>query len=131
MVELIALPAPIDRGFVRYLLTQEICAHRHYWWFDPSIEIAALLVADHRDPADVWLLHEAIYANFDTCGILPRHLLISAGIDRVRSHIAITEHPRKTVLLDDLDQLPDAAVEQILLARRGRYLPAGPAPLRR
>ncbi|WP_030925445.1 hypothetical protein [Streptosporangium amethystogenes] len=66
---LIRGPGPVDLPFARFLLTQETRAYGHSWGFRHGIEIAAILVAEHHQVQDVWLLWEAIYRSFDTWGI--------------------------------------------------------------
>lgn len=67
---LIRTPDHTDADFARFLLMQETQRHGHSWGFGHSIEIAALLVAEHRHVEDVWLLWEAICRSFDTwCGL--------------------------------------------------------------
>lgn len=72
-------PGPVDHDFASFLLDQETQFHRHCWGFSHSIEIAAFLLAEHRQPDDVWRLWRAITSSFDTwCG-LPHRLLLAGG----------------------------------------------------
>ncbi|MWA07272.1 hypothetical protein F8568_044480 [Actinomadura sp. LD22] len=63
---LILAPSPVDHDFARFLLDQETQFHRHCWGFSHSIEIAALLLAEHHQPDDVWHIWRAITTSFDT-----------------------------------------------------------------
>ncbi|TMR89012.1 hypothetical protein [Nonomuraea basaltis] len=101
--DLIREPGPADLDFARYLLAQEIHSHRRSWGFCHSIELAVLLVAEHRQVEDVWLLHEAVYASIDTWGILPHRLLYAAGIERTRHYVATSDHPRQDARRAALD----------------------------
>ncbi|MFC4116025.1 hypothetical protein [Nonomuraea zeae] len=101
-----------------------IHAHRRSRGFCRSIELAVLLVAEHRQVEDVWLLHEAVYASFDTWGILPHRLLYAAGIERTRRYVATSDHPRQGSVLDELSRITettDERVEQLLADRRSHY----------
>jgi len=57
---LIRMPGPADHDFVLFLLEQELQRHQNSWGFEHTIEIAALLVAEHRSVEDVWSLWRAI-----------------------------------------------------------------------
>ncbi|MEU5403589.1 hypothetical protein ABZ348_30355 [Streptomyces sp. NPDC005963] len=51
--DLIRLPGLVDIDFARFLLSQETQWHGHAWGFSHTIEIAALLVAEHRRAQDI------------------------------------------------------------------------------
>jgi len=78
-----------DPPLLRYLLEQEVLAHRNapFQGFAPSLESAAFLVASLRSPEDLWLLAQAKLANFDTyCG-LDTLYLFTAGVKETLSEI--------------------------------------------
>ncbi|MFC7637673.1 hypothetical protein ACFQWA_17120 [Streptomyces thermogriseus] len=56
----------INHGFARVLPDQEARFHRHGWGYSHTIEVAALLLAEHRRPDDICLLRQAITADFGT-----------------------------------------------------------------
>ncbi|MEU7942432.1 hypothetical protein [Microbispora bryophytorum] len=124
--DLIRRPGPVDIDFARFLLVQETHSHGHAWGFRHGIELAAILVAEHRQVQDVWLLWEAIYRSFDTWGIMPHQLLYSAGVERTRRHATDSDHPHRDLLLEDLRKLSDVTDEQVeqLIAERRRYYAA-------
>ncbi|GAA2362822.1 hypothetical protein [Dactylosporangium salmoneum] len=113
-----------DADFARFLLAQEILRHGHCWSFNHSIEIAALLVAEHRDVSDIWLLWKAVCRSFDTwCG-LPHRLLYAAGVAVTAEHVRSSTHPQRDGLLDLLNGLAgttDEQVTRLLIERRGYY----------
>ncbi|MFK4149148.1 hypothetical protein [Streptomyces sp. NPDC004065] len=116
--------APVDHCFARFLLEQETLFHRHCWGFSHSIEIAALLLAEHRRPEDVWHLWEAICTSFDTwCG-LPHQLLFAAGgKQRTISYVTNCDHEQRDNLLEHLHELDTATDDQVtaLIAERRQY----------
>jgi hypothetical protein len=120
---LIRTPDHADAGFARFLLKQETRWHGHGWGFSHSIEIAALLVAEHRRIEDVWLLWEAILRSFDTwCG-LPHRLLFSAGVVRVVEYVGNSDHPQRDNVLQCLQEILPVTDEEStrLLTGRRRY----------
>ncbi|WP_431904329.1 hypothetical protein [Nonomuraea sp. bgisy101] len=80
--DLIRQPEPVDIDFARYLLVHETPSQGHSWGFRHDIEIAAILVAEHRQVQDVRLLWDAIYRSSDTWGVVPHQLLYTAGVKR-------------------------------------------------
>jgi hypothetical protein len=121
--DLIRRPGPVDIDFARFLLVQETHSHGHSWGFRQSIEIAAILVAEHRQVQDVWLLWEAVWRSFDTWGIMPHQLLYAAGVERTWRHATDSDHPQRDLLLEDLRKLSDVTDEHVeqLIAERRRY----------
>ncbi|GAB3275341.1 hypothetical protein GCM10027589_00430 [Actinocorallia lasiicapitis] len=125
--DLIRRPGLVDLGFARYLLAQETQSHGHSWGFRHGIEIAALLVAEHRQVHDVWLLWEAINRSFDTWGIMPHQLLYAAGVEPTLRYVTESDHPQRDLVLDDLRKLSDVTdeqVEQLIAERRRSYTEA-------
>lgn len=121
---LILAPAPVDHGFARFLLGQETRFHRHCWGFSHSIEVAALLLAEHRRPDDIWHLWRAITAGFDSwCGLPHRLLLAGGGTQRTVSYVADSEHEQRNNLLGHLYELQAATDDDVttLIAERRRY----------
>ncbi|WP_449060698.1 hypothetical protein [Planomonospora algeriensis] len=120
---LIRTPDRADAGFARFLLKQETQRHGHSWGFSHTIEIAALLVAEHRRTEDIWLLWEAILRSFDTwCG-LPHRLLLSAGAARAVEYVGTCDHPQRDDVLQRLQEILPVTDEEIarLLSERRRY----------
>ncbi|MEO3786889.1 hypothetical protein ABGB12_26490 [Actinocorallia sp. B10E7] len=120
-------PGLADLEFARFLLVQETHAHGHYWGFCHSIEIAAILVAEHRRVQDVWLLWEAVHRSFDTLGIMPHRIVYAAGVEHTLQYVADSDHPRRDLLLEDLRRMADTTDEQVarLLADRRRHHASG------
>ncbi|MEU8279395.1 hypothetical protein ACFYOK_00230 [Microbispora bryophytorum] len=58
--DLIRRPGPVDIDFARCLLVQETHSHGHAWGFRHGIELAAILVAEHRQVQDVWLTSDSL-----------------------------------------------------------------------
>jgi hypothetical protein len=121
---LILAPEPVDHDFACFLLDQETRFHRHCWGFSHSIEVAALLLADHRRPDDVWRLWQAITTSFDTwCGLPHRLLLAGGGTARTVDHIVGSDHEQRHKLLQHLQEIPEATDDDVtaLIAERRRY----------
>lgn len=121
---LIRLPGPVDVDFARFLLVQETRWHGHAWGFSHSIEIAALLVAEHRRVQDIWLLWEAVVRSFDTWGgFQPHSLLFAAGVARTIEYVSTSDHPQRSKLLEHLHEIPEASEGAVTghLADRRRY----------
>lgn len=121
---LICIPGPVDHDFACFLLEQEARFHRHGWGFSHSIEIAALLLAEHRRPDDVWHLWQAITTSFDTwCGIPHRLLFAGGGTARTLAHVTGSSHEQRSNLLEHLHEIPQATGENVtaLIAERRRY----------
>jgi hypothetical protein len=121
---LIRTPEPADRDLALFLLEQEALRHRNSWGFSHSIEIAAILVAEHRHVDDVWPLWDAIRTSFDTwCGI-PHRLLVAGGVNRTLEHIANSSKQQRDRLLEQLQELvslTDDDVTSLLAERRRHY----------
>lgn len=120
----ILAPGPVDHGFARFLLDQETRFHRHCWGFSHSIEVAALLLAEHRRPDDVWPLWQAITSSFDTWYGLPHRLLLAGGgTARTAAYVAGSGHEQRDNLLQHLRGIPEASDDDVaaLLAERRRY----------
>ncbi|MFC9280174.1 CHRD domain-containing protein [Streptomyces collinus] len=114
-----------DHDFALFLLDQEVQRHENSWGFSHSIEIAALLVAEHRHVDDVWPLWEAICRSFDTwCGI-PHRLLFAGGVTRTLEHVGNSSGPQRNQLLERLQEhvpLTDEDVTALLAERRQYYV---------
>lgn len=115
---LIRAPGPADREFALFLLEQEALRHRNSWGFSHNIEIAAILVAEHRRVEDVSPLWKAICTSFDImCGI-PHRLLFAGGVSRTLEHVddpSLLKHLRGLPLPTDDD------VTALLKARRRHH----------
>ncbi|MEV5510122.1 hypothetical protein [Streptomyces orinoci] len=121
---LILAPGPIDHGFAHYLLDQETQFHRHCWGFSHSIEIAALLLAEHRRPNDIWHLWQAVTTSFDTwCGLPHRLLLAGGGTARTVAYVAGSGHGQRHNLLEHLREIPETTDDDVtaLIAERRRH----------
>ncbi|MFI0355955.1 hypothetical protein [Actinomadura sp. 9N407] len=121
---LIRTPGPADHDFACFLLDQEARFHRHCWGFSHSIETAALLVAEHHRPDDVWLLWDAVVTSFDTwCGIPHRLLLAGGGTAHTIAHVSSSGHQQRDNLLGHLLQIPEATAENVaaLIAERRQH----------
>ncbi|MFE4052960.1 hypothetical protein [Streptomyces sp. YIM B13518] len=121
---LILCPGPVDHDFARFLLDQEMRLHRHCWGFSHSIEAAALLLAEHRRPDDIWRLWQAITTSFDTWCDLPHRLLFAGGgTTRTIAYVVNSGHDQQDNLLGHLQELAEATDNDVtmLLAQRHRY----------
>lgn len=117
-------PGPVDHDFTRFLLDQETRFHRHCWGFSHTIEAAALLLAEHRRPDDIWHLWQAITTSFDTwCGLPHRLLLAGGGTTRTIAYVNASGHEQRDNLLGHLQELAEATDDDVtaLLAERRRY----------
>lgn len=126
VLEALALVAgPVDHGFARFLLEQEVLLHEHSWGFSEGLEIAALLVAEHRRPEDVWPLWDAIGASFDTwCGVPHSLLMAAGGTARTIAYVtAASGRDERHGLLEELDELDEMTGEEAaaFVAERRRY----------
>lgn len=71
-----------DRELVRFLFTHEILAAENdsFQGYCDGLELAAVLLARYRDPADVPLFARAKLANWDTfCGFTSRFVWVTCG----------------------------------------------------
>ncbi|MET8100601.1 hypothetical protein ABZV29_29725 [Streptomyces sp. NPDC005236] len=121
---LILAPGRLDHDFARFLLDQEMRFHRHCWGFSHTIEIAAVLLAEHRRPDDVWHLWWAITTSFDTWFGLPHRLLLAGGgTERTVSYITDSDHEQRDNLLGHLNGLEASTADSVttLIAERRQY----------
>ncbi|WP_409468852.1 hypothetical protein [Streptomyces sp. HC307] len=105
-------------------LSWDYQAHHHCWGFSHSIEVAALLLVEHRQPDDVWRLWRAITTSFDTwCGLPHRLLLAGGGTARTVAHVAGSSHEQRDNLLQHLHEIPEVTEDDVtaLIAERRRY----------
>lgn len=121
---LIRTPEPVNHDFTRFLLDQEARFHRHCWGFSHSIEVAAILLAEHGRLDDVWLLWQAINTSFDTwCGLPHRLLFAGGGAARTLDYVTSSSHEQRSNLLEHLREIPESTAEEVtsLIAERRRY----------
>ncbi|MGW2090325.1 hypothetical protein [Streptomyces sp. NPDC001880] len=121
---LVLAPGPVDHDLALFLLDQEIRFHRHCWGFSHSIEVAALLLAEHHRPDDVWHLWRAITTSFDTwCGLPHQFLLAGGGTQRTIFYAADSGHEQRDNLLGHLLGLQAATDDNVtaLIAERRKY----------
>ncbi|MGW1404054.1 hypothetical protein ACWCRF_36745 [Streptomyces sp. NPDC002405] len=121
---LILTPGPVDHDFARFLLDQEMRFHRHCWGFSHTIEAAALLLAEHRRPDDIWRLWQAITTSFDTwCGLPHRLLFAGGGTTRTIAYVVGSGHEQQDNLLGHLQELAEVTDDDVttLLTQRRRY----------
>lgn len=77
---LVLTPGPAGHGFTRFLLDQETRFRLRCRGFSPTIEVAALLLSEHRRPGDIRPLWQAVTTSFGTwCGLSRRFLLACGG----------------------------------------------------
>lgn len=93
-----------DAEFLRYLLAQEIALHRESWGYHDSLGLAALLLAECREVADVWQLWQAKTATVDTFTGVDCALLCGAGVEATLAHVRSVDHPDRADLLDYLTE---------------------------
>lgn len=95
---------PGDAALLRLLLDAEITANAGpNSDGDPDeLKLAAWLVAQLRDPADVFRMWRAKSANYDTfCGFDGEHL-VAAGVARTLAHLHASDDPRRVDILEYL-----------------------------
>ncbi|MEU0990742.1 hypothetical protein [Streptomyces sp. NPDC005953] len=105
-------------------MSQETQWHGHAWGFSHTIEIAPLLVAEHRRAQDIWLLWEAVVRSFDTWGgFQPHTLLFAAATFRTIEYVSASDHPQRSNLLEHLHKIPEPSEEAVIehLADRRCY----------
>jgi hypothetical protein len=116
---------PADLPLLRFLLEQEIVRYRQTIAFGmgPDLELAGLLVAEHRHVQDVWLHWRAKQISFDTALGYHTHYLLTAGVAATVAEIQASSHPDRDWILQviggshDADGSPhftDAAVQDWL-----------------
>ncbi|MBU2664224.1 hypothetical protein KOI35_12045 [Actinoplanes bogorensis] len=95
---------PGDHALVRWLAEQEAVCRREapFQGLTEETELAGLLLAEYRRPADVWLQWQLKRANFDTwCGYDIEHV-VAAGADQTLSLVRASEHDHRTDILERL-----------------------------
>jgi hypothetical protein len=125
---------PQDLPLLRFLLGQEATARAEdpFQGCGEELELAGLLVAEHRQVGDVELQWQAKTANFDTwCGYDLAFVLAAGAADTV-AHVRAGALPDREAMLDRItgdDGEPAIAqgeVDALLVATRDRY-PRDPA----
>lgn len=121
-----------DLPLLRFLFEQEILRYRETvpLGLAPDLELAGLLVAEHRQLQDAWLHWEAKDISFDTAlGYRTFHLL-TAGVAATIAAIQASDHPERDRILreittarnpDGTPHFTDAAVDEWLANQRVRF----------
>ncbi len=123
---------PEDLPLLRFLLEQEIVRYREAvpWGLAPDLELAGLLVAEHRQLQDVWLHWQAKEISFDTALGYRTFYLLTAGVAATVAEIQASAHPDRDRILREItaarnrDRTPrftDAAVDEWLADQRARF----------
>jgi hypothetical protein len=123
---------PEDLPMLRFLLEQEIVRYREAAPFGlaPDLELAGLLVAEHRQLQDVWLHWQAKDINFDTALGYRTFYLLTAGVTATIAAIQASDHPARDRILrettearnrDGTPRFTDAAVDAWLAGQRVRF----------
>ncbi|MFC4066697.1 hypothetical protein [Actinoplanes subglobosus] len=118
---------PEDLALVRWLAEQEAVCRRKapFQGLTETTELAGFLLAEYRQPEDVWLQFTIKRANFDTwCGY-DREYLFAAGTDKTLDLVRSSTHPFRDEVLElstvSDDDLPDWA------AGKRSFFPADPS----
>jgi hypothetical protein len=123
---------PEDLSLLRFLLEQEIVRYRQTVpvGLAPDLELAGLLVAEHRQVQDVWLHWQAKDISFDTALGYRTFYLLTAGVAATITAIQASNHPDRDRILreitaarnpDGTPHFTDAAVDEWLAAQRVRF----------
>jgi hypothetical protein len=123
---------PEDLPLLRFLLEHEIVRYRETTPFGlaPDLELAGLLVAEHRQLQDIWLHWQAKEINFDTALGYRTYYLLTAGVAATIADIQSSTHPDRDRILREITQarnrdgtprFTDAAVDDWLAAQRTRF----------
>ncbi len=121
-----------DLPLLRFLLQQEISRYRETvpCGLAPDLGLAGFLVAEHRQPDDVWLHWEAKNISFDTALGYRTHYLLTAGVDATVETVRSSSHPDRERILREItgprnpDGTPhytDTTVEEWLDTQRARF----------
>jgi hypothetical protein len=121
-----------DLALLRFLLEQEIVRYRETvpWGLAPDLELAGLLVAEHRQLQDVWLHWQAKEISFDTALGYRTYYLLTAGVAATVTAVQASDHPHRDRILreitatrnaDGTPRFTDAAVDDWLAAQRTRF----------
>lgn len=93
---------PEDLALVRWLAEQEAVCRRKapFQGLTETTELAGFLLAEYRQPEDVWLQFTIKRANFDTwCGY-DREYLFAAGTDKTMDLVRSSTHPFRDEVLE-------------------------------
>jgi hypothetical protein len=123
---------PDDLPLLRFLLKQEIVRYRQTvpWGLAPDLELAGLLVAEHRQPHDVWLHWQAKQISFDTALGYRTYYLLAGGVAETVVAVQASDHPDRERILreitavrsrDGTPRYTDAAVDDWLAVQRIRF----------
>ncbi|MEU7587345.1 hypothetical protein AB0A95_13700 [Micromonospora sp. NPDC049230] len=123
---------PDDLPLLRFLLDQETRRYRETapLGLGRGLELAGLLVAEHRQRADVWLHWQAKQVTFDTALGYRTHHLLTAGVAATVAAVRASAHPDRDRIVHEItaarnhDGTPhftDDAVDDWLAAQRTRF----------
>ncbi|MEU0885316.1 hypothetical protein ABZ345_42560 [Lentzea sp. NPDC005914] len=114
---------PEDLPLLRFLAEQEAQCRRNapFQGLGEQAELAGFLLAEHRQPDDVWRQYAIKRANFDTwCGY-DREYVFAAGVRATLDVVRASDHPERDEMLqffgetdlddDDLEQWAESKRE--------------------
>jgi hypothetical protein len=127
---------PADLPLLRFVLEQEILRYQQTAVFGmaPDLELAGLLVAEHRQVQDVWLHWRAKNISFDTALGYHTYYLLTAGVAATLAEIRASSHADRDRVLkvvggshdgDGTTYFTDADVQDWLDQRQASF-PATP-----
>jgi hypothetical protein len=94
---------PEDLPLLRFLVEQEVLCRRNSEGLGEQAALAGFLLAEHRQPEDVWRHFAIKRANFDAgCAYDVEHLL-AAGVEATVEHVRASDHPDRDAVLDLLN----------------------------
>ncbi|MEU4473655.1 hypothetical protein [Micromonospora sp. NPDC023888] len=123
---------PEDLPLLRFILEQESLRYREtaptgLGW---GLQLAGLLVAEHRQLEDVWLHWEAKQITFDTALGYRTYHLLTAGVAATVTAVRASDHPDRGRIVHEItaarnrDGTPhftDDAVDDWLASQRARF----------
>jgi hypothetical protein len=91
---------PEDLPLLRFLVEQEVLCRRNSEGLGEQAALAGFLLAEHRQPEDVWRHFAIKRANFDAgCAYDVEHLL-AAGVEATVEHVRASDHPDRDAVLN-------------------------------
>ncbi|WP_052685319.1 hypothetical protein [Lentzea aerocolonigenes] len=91
-----------DLSLLRFLVEQEVLRCRNSEGLGEQAALAGFLLAEHRQPEDVWLHHAIKRANFDAGCMYDAEHVFAAGVRATLDHVRASDHPDRDEVLEFL-----------------------------